>query len=83
MKITPEIKRYKETVSNLNASELLAVLNNIRLSTDERFAVEFIDLYGKSIKEAANTMDADMRQVDRWLQKAPSDKLKRYIEAMR
>ena len=44
MKITPEIKRYKETVSNLNTSELLAVLNNSRLSTDERFAVELIDL---------------------------------------
>lgn len=70
MKITPEIKRYKETVSNLNASELLAVLNNSRLSRNERFVVELIDLYGKSIKEAANTMDADMRQIDRWLQKA-------------
>lgn len=70
MKISPEIKRYKETVSNLNASELLAVLNNSRLSRDERFVVELIDLYGKSIKEAANTMDADMRQIDRWLQKA-------------
>lgn len=70
MKITPEIKRYKETVSTLNAQELLAVLNNSRLSRDERFVVELIDLYGKSIKEAANTMDADMRQVDRWLQKA-------------
>lgn len=68
--ITDDIKKYKETVSTLNASELLAVLNNSRLSTDERFAVELIDLYGKSIKEAANTMDADMRQVDRWLQKA-------------
>ena len=70
MKITPEIKRYKETVSNLNASEFLAVLNNSRLSRDERFVVELIDLYGKSIKEAANTMDVDMRQIDRWLQKA-------------
>ena len=70
MKITPEIKRYKETVSNLNVSELLAVLNNSRLSSDERFTVELIDLYGKSIKEAAGTMDVDMRQVDRWLQKA-------------
>ena len=70
MKITPEIKRYKETVSNLNASELLAVLNNSRLSRDERVVVELIDLYGKSIKEAANTMDVDMRQVCRWLQKA-------------
>lgn len=68
--ITDDIKKYKETVSTLNASELLAVLNNSRLSRDERFAVELIDLYGKSIKEAANTMDADMRQVDRWLQKA-------------
>ena len=67
MKITPEIKRYKETVSNLNASELLAVLNNSRLSADERFAVELIDLYGKSIKEAANTMDVDMRQINKWL----------------
>ena len=70
MKITPEIKRYKETVSTLNVKELLAVLNNSRLSRDERFVVELIDLYGKSIKEAANTMDVDMRQVDRWLQKA-------------
>ncbi len=70
MKISPEIKRYKETVSTLNVKELLAVLNNSRLSRDERFVVELIDLYGKSIKEAANTMDADMRQVDRWLQKA-------------
>ena len=70
MKITPEIKRYKETVSTLNVKELLAVLNNSRLSRDERFVVELIDLYGKSIKEAANTMDVDMRQIDRWLQKA-------------
>ena len=70
MNISPEIKRYKETVSTLNVKELLAVLNNSRLSRDERFVVELIDLYGKSIKEAANTMDADMRQVDRWLQKA-------------
>ena len=70
MNITPEIKRYKKAVSNLNASELLAALNNSRLSRDERFTVELIDLYGKSIKQAANTMDTDMRQVDRWLQKA-------------
>jgi len=68
--ISDEIRRYKETVSTLSASELLAVLNNSRLSRDERFAVELIDLYGKSIKEASFTMNADMRQVDRWLQKA-------------
>lgn len=68
--ISDEIKRYKQAVSSLNASELLAVLNNSRLSKDERFAVELIDLYGKSIKEASFTMNADMRQVDRWLQKA-------------
>ena len=70
MRISPEIKRYKQTVSNLNASELLAVLNNSRLSTDERYVVELIDLYGKSIKQAANTMDADQRQINRWLHKA-------------
>ena len=68
--ISEEIKRYKQAVSGLNVSELLAVLNNSRLSADERFAVELIDLYGKSIKQASNKMDVDMRQVDRWLQKA-------------
>lgn len=70
MKITPEIKRYKETVSTLNVKELLAVLNNSRLSRDERFVVELIDLYGKSIKEAANTMDVDMRLVNKYLNRA-------------
>lgn len=70
MKISPEIKRYKETVSTLNVKELLAVLNNSRLSRDERFTVELIDLYGKSIKEAANTMDVDMRLVNKYLNRA-------------
>jgi DNA-directed RNA polymerase specialized sigma24 family protein len=70
MRISPEIKRYKEAVSNFNASELLAALTNSRLSKDERFAVELIDLYSKSIKETSNIMNADMRQVNRWLHKA-------------
>lgn len=69
MKISPEIQQYKKTVSKLNASELLAVLNNSRLSRDERFAVELIDLYGKSIKQTADTMNTDMRQINRWLHK--------------
>ena len=68
--ISPKIKRYKKTVSSLNVKELLAVLNNSRLSTDERYAVELIDLYGKSIKQASAEMDTDMRQVTRWLPKA-------------
>lgn len=68
--ISPKIKRYKKTVSSLNVKELLAVLNNSRLSTDERYAVELIDLYGKSIKQASAEMDTDMRQVTRWLHKA-------------
>lgn len=80
MKITPEIKRYKKAVSNLNASELLAALNNSRLSRDERFAVELIDLYGKSIKEAANTMDTDMRQINRFLHKARCKILKQIFK---
>lgn len=70
MRISPEIKRYKQTVSSLNVQELLAVLNNSRLSVDERYAVELIDLYGKSLKEATNTMNRDQRTVARWLQKA-------------
>lgn len=70
MSITPRIRKYKKTVSTLNVKELLAVLKNSRLSADERYAVELIDLYGKSIKEAANEMDTDMRQVNLWLHKA-------------
>ena len=68
--ISSAIRKYKQTVSNLNVSELLAVLNNSRLSKDERYAIELIDLYDKSIKEAANEMNTDMRQVSRWLQRA-------------
>ena len=68
--ITEEIKRYKETVSSLNVQELLAVLNNSRLSTDERYAVELIDLYGKSVKEASATMDIDIRLVNKYLNRA-------------
>ena len=68
--ISSVIRKYKQTVSNLNVSELLAVLNNSRLSKDERYAIELIDLYDKSIKEASNEMNTDMRQVSRWLQRA-------------
>jgi len=58
---------------------LLAVLNNSRLSVDERYAVELIDLYGKSIKEASYTMNADMRQINRWLHKARVKILKQIL----
>ena len=70
MKISPDIALYKKTVSSLNVQELLAVLNNSRLSVDERYAVELIDLYGKSLKEAANEMERDQSTVARWLRKA-------------
>lgn len=65
--ISAKIRRYKKTVSGLNVSELLAVLNNSRLSKDERFAVELIDLYGKSWKEASDMMNTDTAQFGRWL----------------
>ena len=68
--ISEEIKRYKQTVSSLNVQELLTVLNNSRLSVDERYAVELVDLYGKSIKEATEILNRDPRQINRWLNKA-------------
>lgn len=68
--ISEEIRRYKQTVSSLNVQELLAVLNNSRLSVDERYVVELIDLYGKSLKEATETLNRDPRQINRWLNKA-------------
>ena len=68
--ISDEIKRYKEAVSSLNVQELLAVLNNSRLSVDERYTVELIDLYGKSLKEACNATGLDQRVVSKRLNKA-------------
>ena len=80
MKISPKIRQYKKAVDNLNASELLAALNNSRLSVDERFAIELIDLYGKSIKQASYQMNTDMRQVNRWLHKARVKVLKQIFK---
>ena len=68
--ISEEIRRYKQMVSSLNVQELLAVLNNSRLSVDERYVVELIDLYGKTLKEATETLNRDPRQINRWLNKA-------------
>ena len=68
--ISEEIRRYKQMVSSLNVQELLAVLNNSRLSVDERYVVELIDLYGKSLKEATDAIGRDPRQINRWLNKA-------------
>lgn len=68
--ISDEIKRYKQAVSSLNVQELLTVLNNSRLSVDERYTVELIDLYGKSLKEATEALNRDPRQINRWLNRA-------------
>ena len=68
--ISDEIRRYKQAVSSLNVHELLTVLNNSRLSIDERYTVELIDLYGKSLKEVTEQLNRDPRQINRWLQKA-------------
>lgn len=68
--ISEEIRRYKQAVSSLNVQELLAVLDNSRLSVDERYVVELVDLYGKSLKEATDIINRDPRQINRWLNKA-------------
>ena len=68
--ISEEIRRYKQAVSSLNVQELLAVLNNSRLSVDERYVVELIDLYSKSLKEACECTGKDVRVVSKYLQRA-------------
>lgn len=78
--MSPKIKKYKKTVSSLSVSELLAVLNNSRLSKDERFAVELADLYRKPIKVAADIMKIDERQFGRYLQKARIKIIKQIFE---
>lgn len=80
MKITPAIKQYKDMVSSLNASELLTVLNNSRLTVDERFAIEWIDLFCKSIKETSYAMHIEERQLNRYLQRARLKVLKQILK---
>ena len=80
MRISSKIRQYKKAVDGLNVSELLAALNNSRLTVDERYAIELVDLYSKSLKEAANEMDTDMRQVNRWLHKARIKVLKQIFK---
>ena len=67
MKISPQIRKYKKTVDSFSVLELSTVFNNSRLSVDERFALELVDLYLKPNKEAALIMKTDERQLGRWL----------------
>lgn len=78
--ISEEIKRYKEAVSSLNVQELLTVLNNSRLSVDERYTVELIDLYGKSLKEACDCTHKDVRVLSKCLQRARKKILKQMFK---
>ena len=78
--ISDEIRRYKQAVSSLNVQELLTVLNNSRLSVDERYTVELIDLYGKSLKEATEILNRDPRQINRWLNRARLKILKKVFK---
>lgn len=80
MKISAKIKRYKKAVESLTVEELLTALNNSRLSTDERFAIELTDVYQKSNKETAVKMNTDERQVRRWLNSARKKILKQIFK---
>ena len=55
--MSPGIKKYKKTVSSLSVSELLAVLNNSRLSKYERFAIKLFYVYRKPKKLCTNSVD--------------------------
>ena len=79
--ITTEIKRYKKIIETMNMSELVAVINNSRLSPDERIAVELIDIHGNSLKEAADKLNIDdSRKLAKWLQKARVKILKQSLK---
>lgn len=80
MKISAKIRRYKKAVEGLTVEELLTALNNSRLSTDERFAIELTDVYQKSNKETAVKMNTDERQVRRWLNSARKKILKQIFK---
>lgn len=67
MKISAKIRRYKKAVESLTIEELLTALNNSRLTVDEKFALELVDLYNKPTKEAALIMNTCERQLGRWL----------------
>ena len=65
----------------MNMSELVAVINNSRLSADERIAVELIDIHGNSLKEATDKLNIeDSRKLAKWLQKARIKILKQSLK---
>ena len=78
--ISEDIKRYKQIISEMSASKLLAALNDSRLDVDERFAVEWIDLFCKSLKETAFAMNIEERQLNRYLQRARLKVLKQILK---
>ena len=80
MKISPKVKRYKKAVDSLNAKELLAALNNSRLTADERFALELVDVYQIGWKQAAEKMNTDEAQLGKWLKRGREKVLKRIFK---
>lgn len=79
--ITPDIKRYKKIIEYMNIPELVSVINNSRLTPDERIAVELIDIQGNSLKQASDKLNIeDSRKVAKWLQKARIKILKQSLK---
>lgn len=68
--MTPNIKFYKKVISTMNYKQMRYLINNSRLTKEEKTAVELADLKENPNKISANIMNTDERQFNSWLHKA-------------
>lgn len=73
------ISEYKAVIDYLNADELVEVVRLARLSGDEKRAFEEVDIYGQRIKDTAVLLNAEVRQVDKLLQRAREKVINRVL----
>lgn len=70
MKVTPEIKFYKKLTAPLDYKQMRNVINNSRLTNEERSAVVLADLEETPNKISADRMNTTERQFNSWLHSA-------------
>lgn len=70
MQMTPEIKYYKKLTESLDYKKMRNIINNSRLTKEERMAVQLADLEETPNKISADRMNTTERQFNSWLHSA-------------
>ena len=70
MQMTPEIKYYKKLTESMDYKKMRNIINNSRLTKEERMAVQLADLEETPNKISADRMNTTERQFNSWLHSA-------------